>query len=325
MNPGSIFSKENEELERKYIPPDYSEAKDDEDDEDEEIDDDIEIDDIEEDDDPAEDEEILEIRETLPETSDDLPFKDTTEPPSKPVFQQTSSFQQPKPFNNPYANPQPQRTMNSWTPPGTQPSGGQMPWSGQSSWNPKPATPSWNPGGVNTSGWGIKQTPSQNALTLDRTKRVILCDVMDCLVCTEAGPSQPGLVPRGPWDIFNRLDVWKSFRRFSYIERVYAMIPKDFVPKNTSRGWIACLDNVALSLADFLHIPDQAVQIISPSFIAQPKEDMVSVIIDGIPKESIVYIGTQSGFQGQSSIDFDTATALGIDYIDLQNFLLQYS
>lgn len=322
MNPESIFSKESEELERKYIPPDYSEAKDDEDEDEDLDDDDIEIDDIEEDDDPADDEEILEIRETLPETSEDeLPFKDVAPEPPK------LSFQQPKPFNNPYANPQPQRNMNSWNPPGTQPSGGQMPWSGQSSWAPKPAAPSWNPGGVNTNGWGIKPnaTTSQNALTLDRTKRVILCDVMDCLVCTEAGPSQPGLVPRGPWDIFNRLDVWKAFRRFNYIERVYAMIPKDFVPKNTSAGWITCLDNIALSLADFLHIPDQAVQIVSPKFIAQPKEDMVRLIIDKIPLESIVYIGTQSGFQGQSSIDLDVATELGIDYIDLQNFLLQYS
>lgn len=312
------FSKENEELERSYIPPDYSEAAKKEEGE-EEDDDDIEIDDdIEDDeDDPADEEEILEIREKLPETS-----PGTELPPQKPSFN-------PQPYNNPYNQQNQQKPMSGWNV-----GSGGSPWSGQpsggSSWQPKPIGGGWNPGGGNSGGgWrpaGTTTVPTSQMLSLDRNKRVILCDVLDCLICTLEGPQKVGLVPRDIWDVQLRLDVFSSLRRFSYLERIYAMIPKDLITNSaSSENWITLLNWVACSLATFIRVPNQAVQILTQSFIAQPKVDMISSVIKGIPTESIVYIGTQSGFAGQSSVDLDAATSLNVEYIDLQNFLIQYS
>lgn len=311
------FSKEDEELERSYIPPDYSEAaKKSEGDEDDE-DDDIEIDDdIEDDeDDPAEEEEILEIREKLSETSSG------TAASSKPF--------NPQPYNNPYSQQnQQQKPMSGWN------TGG-APWSGQpsggSTWQPKPiGSGGWNPGGNNNGGgWrpaGTTTVPSSQMISLDRNKRVVLCDVLDCLICTLEGPQKVGLVPRDIWDVQLRLDVFNSLRRFSYLERIYAMIPKDLITNSaSSENWITLLNWIACSLATFVRIPTQAVQILTQSFIAQPKVDMIGSVIKGVDPGSIVYIGTQSGFVGQSSVDIDAATELGVDYIDLQNFLIQYS
>lgn len=321
------FSKESEEIERSYIPPDYSEAKDSEDDDEDDIDDDdIDLDDID-DEDPAEEEEILEIRETLPETSeDDLPFSTSEE--DKPKPQSTFSpppFQRPQPsFGGQQQRPQ----MSTWNN-----QSGNLSWSGQQTpWGSQQSQPSWAPknngvssGWGTTNNWGAKpSTPIGQTLSLDRTKKVILCDVLDCIICTQEGPQRTGLIPRDIWDVILRLDVWNSFRRFSYLERIYPMIPKDLI-NSDQESWVILLDYIARSLARFLRIPPQSVQIVTQNFIAQPKIDMVSGIVKGIPKEEIVYIGTQSGLVGQSSIDLDTATVLEVEYIDLQNFLLQYS
>lgn len=314
------FSKEAEEEERKYIPPDYTEAankSEDEDDDDIDIDD---LDDIEDDDDPAEEEEILSIRESLPEVApeDDLPFSNDPEPP------QTNS----RPFFN---NPQQQQKPMAWTPNNNQP------WSGQPSWQPQtnPTNP-WAPKPAQSSPWGAQRTggniwaPQGTANTqmqeLDRGKRIIICDVLDCLICTLEGSQRSGLIPRDIWDVQLRLDVFDSFRRFSYIERIYAMIPKDLIQNSTSPdNWKSLLDYVARSLASFIRVPSQAVQIVTQSFIAQPKEDMIRCVIKDIPREDIVYIGTQSAGPGQSSVDIDCARALEVDYIDLGNFLMRYS
>lgn len=327
------FSKEAEEEERRYIPPDYTEAakksgvEEDDDDEDIDLDDDDDDDDldddddIEDDDDPAEDEEVLEIREKLNEVND-LPFS------SSPTQPQQSS---PKPFFQQQTVAKPMSTP--W-----QPAGSSTPWSGQSTQQSTPwggntaSTPGWGrPTNSGSTPWG-SQTPSwgnaagNNRVELNRNKRIIFCDVLDCLICTQDGPNRVGLIPRDIWDMLLRLDVFSALRRYSEIERIYAMIPRNLIPNSTDGdNWKSMLDYIARALASYLRIPSEAVQILTQSFIAQPKEEMVRSVLKGVDIDEVVYIGTQSAGPGQSSVDIDCARNLNIDYIDLTNFLMSYS
>lgn len=298
---------------REYIPPDYSDViTPDEDDDDDLDDDDYELDD-EEDEDPAELEEELENqkRETLRE---------------HPVTQQQSNFINPQPKPTMSTPTWPTGTSTPGTPWGSgtqttfgqwnQPAGNSMPW-GQ-----KPGS-TWPSSGT-TPGWGNNSTAQKE--TLNRSKRVIICDVLDCLVSTLDGPQKTGLIPRGIWDICNRLDVWSALRRFTNIERIYAMIPRSLILNSSGAdSWAAFLNYEACALGEFLRIPTSYIQILTQRHISQSKYDMIKAITENIDKEDIVYIGLQSGHPGQNSADIDCANSLGIDYIDLQHFLVLYS
>lgn len=322
-----MFSKAQEEERRKeFLAPDYSNVKDEEEDPDEIgiTDDDDDLDDIDdiEDDDPEEEEKVLEIRETLPEVEDDLPFSTSTPKPQQPS---------PQPFYNPQNNQQ--RTVA----PPTWPSGGSSFWNQggnnqqNNPWGQSGGNSGWKPssGWGNTQGsspWGTQTTPSQGQEILNRQKKVIICDVLDCLICTLEGPQKTGLIPRDIWDISPRFDVWSALKRFGYIERIYATIPRSLITNSSGdENWIKLLNYISAALASFLRVPTEAVQILTQSFISQSKVDVIGSVINGLPKDEIVYIGTQSGYQFQSSSDIDCATALEIDYIDLGKFLTIYS
>ena len=329
-----MFSKESEEERRKeFLTPYYSESsKRGEDEEDlDEIgitDDDDDLDDIDdiEDDDPEEEEKVLEIRETLPEVEDDLPFGSVSQP--------TRTVSSPKPFFQPQQNQQQMagNGVSSW------PSGGsggfwnqgtqnqQTPWGQSGNNNPwNRGNSGWQASGNGGSTWG-HSNPNQQAEVLNRQKKVIICDVLDCLICTQDGTQRLGIIPRDIWDIMPRFDVWLALRRFGYIERIYALIPKSLMSNNDDyEDWIATLNWLSRALARFLRIDKNCVQIITPAYISQPKREVVDSVLRELPREEMVYIGTQSGFQGQSSIDVDCANSLEIDYIDLGRFLTIYS
>ena len=189
----------SDEEEKKYIPPDYS--NDPEDDEDDDDDDDIS------EDDDGEIENYLDNQEQLNKKTM------TTTP-----FNSTSGWG----TNNNSSSP--------WST-GTQ----QSPW-GQTQSSPwsKPNTPSW---GSNTPGWGTNNGTSWGGANtwnsnnqsgkkeIDRQKKVIFCDVLDCLVETFQSSGKPGLLPRGIYDIRLRFEVWDKIACFNPT-RVYAMVPR---------------------------------------------------------------------------------------------------
>ena len=330
-----MMSKEQEEQQRAYIPPDYSEAEKlcptDEDDiedvdleDDDDIDDDDDFDEEEEEDDPAEAEEKLE------QGSESGVFP--SQPSPQPSFQNRSSFQQPQstPFqrNQPFNNYNQQRNMATPTWPNTNPSpqggfGGFNPSPGTNpGWGPKPGN-SWAPSTGTTPGWSSGVGGQKEIL--DRGKKIVFCDVLDCLVTTLDSGNRLGVVPRGIYDIQLRLDVWAALRRFGRLERIYAMIPKSLILNSSGEdSWMALLNYVACALAEFLKIPSNSCQILTQSFVVQPKAEMIGSVLGDIDTEDVVYIGTQSGGLGQSSIDLDAANDLGIDYIDLGQFMTIY-
>lgn len=291
----------SDEEEKKYIPPDYSNDPEDDDDDDD--------DDISEDDD-GEVETYLDNQEQL----------------NKKIMTTT-------PFNS---TPNWGNTGSSWGT-GTQ----QSPWGqpqNSSPWS-KPTTPSW---GSSTPGWGSNNgstwgSSSFGANTwnnsnqtgkkeIDRQKKVIFCDVLDCLIETIQSSGKPGLLPRGIYDIRLRFEVWDKIACFNPT-RVYAMVPRCLLlSSNGSESWKIMLNYVICSLSEYLRVPYYNCQILVQSTVDQAKEDMIRPIIKNnfIPKKEIIQIGLNSGLYGQNNKDQFAAQCCGIDYVDLGQLLSSY-
>lgn len=219
---------------------------------------------------------------------------------------------------------------NNGSSPWSQNNGNNPSWNSGSSWsrNTTPWSPSsgssWNSGN-NNSPWNNNGT-NGGKKELNRDKKVIFCDVLDCLVETYQSGGKPGLIPRGIYDVRLRFEVWDKLGCFTP-DRIYAMVPKQFLlSSNGSQSWKIMLEYVSCSLSEYLRLPFMNCQIVTQTVIGQPKEVMMSSIIEGgkIPKDTIVQIGIDSGLYGQNNRDKLAAMKCGIDYIDLGELMNLY-
>lgn len=198
------------------------------------------------------------------------------------------------------------------------------PWgsnNNSSPWGSSGGGSSWNNGG------GTNNNPNGKQI-LDRKKKVIFCDVLDCLVETFQSNGKPGLLPRGIYDIRLRFEVWDKLGMFSP-ERIYAMVPRCLLnSSNGSDSWRVMLEYVICSLSEYLRLPYVNCQVLTQTAIGQPKEDMIESVLSGgrykIPKETVVQIGIESGLYGQNNRDMIAAEKCGIDYIDLGQLMTVY-
>lgn len=208
-----------------------------------------------------------------------------------------------------------------------------------SSWQRTTSTP-WggnnNGGGTSTpwgnsgSGWNSSGNSNNGngKQELDRAKKVIFCDILDCLVETFQSNGRPGLLPRGIYDIRLRFEVWDKLGMFSP-ERIYAMVPRCLLnSSNGSDSWRVMLEYIICSLSEYLRLPYVNCQVLTQTTIGQPKEEMIESVLSGgrfkIPKESVVQIGIESGLYGQNNRDKIAAEKCGIDYIDLGQLMTIY-
>ena len=248
-----------------------------------------------EDDNFDDDDDISSSDEGLEETRLDQmttpPFSSTTPKWGQPQQQQPSyPFQQ---LHQPQTN-------NSWGVPG-----------GGTSW--KPTTPSWG----NSSGTQKEQ--------INRDKKVIFIDFLDCIAETFGSNQVPGYLPRDIYDLTPRFDVWQKLSAI-HPEKVYILIPRNLLPTtNGAKGWEATLTYYCCSLSSFLRVPYTNCQILVQSVIGQPKEDIMLSVIDDpkkpIDRNTILSIGIYSGISGQADIDKKAATICGVDYVDLYQLL----
>ena len=289
-----------EEQEKKtYIPPDYSEEPSDSEyprEEDDDDDDDI-------------DDDSSDIDEGKEETEQDKLLGGENK---EMVTGQGS---------NPFSSPVQNNNTPSWGAPSWGSTGG-------SAW--KPTTPSiWgNPG--NSGGYGQGSTSpwgqSGQKTELNREKKVIFCDFLDCIVETWQSNGQPGLLPRDIYDLKPKFEVWDKIRAFGP-ERVYAIIPKNLLSSSTNgaHGWEETLNYFCCSLSAYLRKPFPVCQILSQSVIGQQKEELIMSALENnrkpIPKEVAILIGINSGLYGMSNADKIAAQICGIDYIDLNELL----
>ncbi len=179
----------------------------------------------------------------------------------------------------------------------------------------------WKPGG-NTNTWGQSATQKE---PINRNKKVIFIDFLDCICETLNSNQVPGFLPRDIYDLAPRFDVWQKLSAFNP-ERIYIMIPKNLLPStNGANGWEIALNFFCCSLSSFLRVPFTNCQVLVGSVIGQSKESLMLSVIDDpkkpIKREDIVSIGIYSGYNGQPDTDKHAAENCRVDYIDLYNLL----
>lgn len=297
----SKFFESKKEVNKVLIPPDYSDIK------------------SSDDDDDIEDECIVDegALETILDENIVLPKKETTSPFKKETNESMSSM--------------PWQTSSNW-----QPGGGSSSQKTTDFWENNSPSNFGSIGSSNNSygsySFGKTNSPNNgnNQCQIDRNKRVIICDFLDCIVETYQSQGKPGLIPRDIYDLKPKFDVWEKIRAFNP-DLVFAMIPKNLIPGNTNGvdcGWNTTLGYFCCCLSSYLRLQYQNCQIIAQTQIGQPKEDILLSIFNNNPqiqKTDSVYIGIYSGLSGQSDMDSRAANNIGIDYIDLGQLLTIYS
>lgn len=197
-------------------------------------------------------------------------------------------------------------------------------------WQRNPS-PSW--GTTSGSSWGGGYSSPQNnswsnneKREINRQKKVIFCDVLDCLIETFQSNGKPGLLPRGIYDVRLRFEVWDKLACFNP-EKIYAIIPGSLLSSsNGSDSWRVLLDYIICALSEYLRVPYTSCQIIIQSQLGQTKDIIIGSVLKGLTykKEDIIQIGLNSGLYGQSDRDLLAAEKLRIDYLDLGQLITMY-
>lgn len=207
-----------------------------------------------------------------------------------------------------------------------------------SSWGSTPSTP-WNSGNTSwgnnnswggnntpTSPWQQQQTPSSpwgnntnnntdiaNKAKFDRNKRVIFINFFDGVVETWDSKGNPGLCPRGAYDLIPRFDAWRRLRLMNP-EWIYVLAPKGF--------HMSTIQHFCIALSDFLGRPQGSCK---PVFLnihmKYPKLDAIKFFTNKYPKEDIIFVGNHSGLPNQGNEDIVSAEKCGISYVDLNTLI----
>jgi len=192
---------------------------------------------------------------------------------------------------------------------------------GGSFWsNSQQSKPSW--GGF--SSFGSSTQPAQKE-QINRNKKVIFCDFLDCIVETYQSNGQSGLLPRDIYDLKPRFEVWAKLAAFNP-ERIYIMVPRNLLPStNGPDAWTMTLNYFCCSLSAFIRVPFNCCQILVQQILGQPKESIIQSIINmpefPVKKEEMVCIGIYSGENGQSNRDLLAAQICRLDYVDLNKLI----
>lgn len=233
---------------------------------------------------------------------------------------------------------------NPW---GTQATTQYSPWGQQvqTTWgNTQPRT-TWNPTqGMTPNPWTPGITPTvapqgttgqQNQYVIDRKKRVVFCDLQDCLIGSLDSAGRSGVQPRGIYDIYIRRDVIDKIRCFGPTWIFVITNPSFQSGTEEEAKFTRMADYVCACTADLVGLPVANVRCVMKSGLdpydpcTKPGTGLLEVAWrhlkgHGLKKSDAVVIGTQSGYQGQSGRDLQMATSFGVDYIDVQQLIAFY-
>lgn len=191
-------------------------------------------------------------------------------------------------------------------------------------WSNNQPSPSFNSYNNYSGGWGNTFKKEE----IKRSKKIIFCDLLDCLIETIQSNGRPGLIPRGIYDIRLKFEVWDKIRCFD-IERIYVISPNITTYGNNEDSWAILINYVLCSLSEYLRIPFQNCQILMQSTIGQPKDEILKFVLksSGWKRKlnDALLIGLNSGYSNQSNSDFLAAKQCGIDYVDLNSLVTNYS
>lgn len=270
-------------------------------------------------------------------------FEDYKQQETEKILDQQSSSTSYKPNN--YYNPNNMQN-NPFGQPVTPTYGGtgyqpQSPWAtNPSPWSTPRYQPSYNPnpvfGAGTTSPW---QTPvTQGAKQqLNRSKKIIFCDLLDNLIESIQSGGKLGVQPRGIFDIRLKFEVWDKISCLAP-DYVFVLTNQNIVPGSMqARVFSAMTDYVMYSLAEYLRLPYQNCQCFTKAGfeidnpLTKPNTGLISKALESIPdvsqkykKEDMLVIGAMSGLSGQSNKDSLMAEKFKIDYIDIGQLLSIY-
>lgn len=305
----------SDNLDSKFIPPDYTDAVErDIDKLDAALDDDDDLHDVVDDHEDFEMEALAEAQkkenEKIMNTSS-LPFSPSPVPSTIPAFGT------PPPTS--WGNSQPSTGASSfWA------QGGSIPRT--SPWSPPSNPIQSSPFGGGGSSWSSSPSFGGQRSAIPREKKVIFCDFLDCIAETLDSQGRPGLRPRDIYDLRAKLDVWAKIAAFNP-ERIFMIVPMNMVPSSTNgiNAWEVTLSYFCCCMSSFLHIPFGNCIVIKQKIIGHPKEYVLNAIMDDpnfkYTRQDCVLIGSYSGVNGLSDADQLAAKSCKIDYIDLIQLL----
>lgn len=283
------------------IPPDYSD-----------YDEDDALDDFPDDEESLEIERLLDEQNNLVEELDTrLEIEDERDKKREEAMSNS-----PFPSSNPSWNQgktapwdQKQSQSSSWGSSGSPFGSSGSSWQGNSSWNSKPQTPT---------------PPVANTVVGPTSKRVVICDVLDCLYESWESMGKPNILPRGIFDLKPKFDVWDRIASFNP-QRLYIIFPAAELVPGLGSDRMALqitLDYISQSVSTYIRIPRDNCVVLQQMRQFLPKETTLNCAVkDWKNKEDLVYIGIHSGRWGLSSRDIEAAKNIGISYIDLYNLI----
>lgn len=264
---------------------------------------------------PLEDDE--EIEETVEQEDEGMieQLLDTEIKKETTLINKQPSMQQ-SPFGRPWGNT---GGSESGTSPWQRSSNNQRsdsPWS-------TPSKGTWATGG-RTNDWNWRSGGNNERYELPRNKKVIFCDLLDCVLETYAGTSTQGLTPRDIYDLRPRFDVWEKLGALNP-DLILVILPSRHIPVTNGReSWVSMLNYYTNCLSSFLKLPSNRCQALAFAGVRYDKAELLSHAMIGFDPAELLYVGVYSGMLGQSNADIEAARKAGIDYVDVEELVKNY-
>lgn len=163
-----------------------------------------------------------------------------------------------------------------------------------------------------------------NPTSLNKDKRLVICDFMDCVVETLLGSTQGhplGILPRGLYDMVPRVDVWEKIRVFSP-EFIAVFVPTSFLNRGLNGSQLNLWHNAAVHFISGL---SEYIGTCGSMITYSSNQDKVNIInglcVGRYDKPSSVLLGFYSGRNCIGNVDSRVAYEAGIDFVDLYQMM----
>lgn len=282
-----------------YLPPDYSELTNSNEDE---LLEDLDDDDLDDVDEGAEENYIEQVERGQEQFNKEILTRNNNYNMSDQPWKSFSSSGENK---APWEKPQPQANNfgSSW---------GTSRWGNNSN--------SWSGNGFSS----FSQQPQQQIdySVNSKSKTILVVNALDCIVESYDSNGKPGIMPRSIFDLKPKFDVWERIASFNSTY-IYILFPANGIIPSINDPEVVEVASRYLSLCieSYLRIPRHHCTIVKESPGTNKLNNIILLLGPNMKTDDILYLGVRSGRFGLSSEDKDAAASVNIDYMDLYNLL----
>lgn len=178
---------------------------------------------------------------------------------------------------------------------------------------------SWSGNGFSSFGQQPQQTDYS---TNSKKKTILVVNALDCIVESYDSNGKPGIIPRSIFDLKPRFDVWERIASFNPTY-IYILFPANgIIPSINDPEVIEVASRyLSLCIESYLRIPRRHCTIVKESLGTNKLNNIILLLGPNMKPDNILYLGVRSGRFGLSSEDKDAAALVNIDYMDLYNLL----